>query len=59
LLLLASQDPMSLAEPGTELFLPVFAPSILVDGVALKDTPRDAILVNRSRIRRVNASMRR
>jgi hypothetical protein len=59
LLLLASQDPMSLTERGTELFLPVFAPSVQVSGVTLKDTPRDAILVNRSHIRRVNASMRR
>lgn len=57
-LLLASEDPMSLTERGTELFLPVFAPSVLVDGVALMDTPRDAILVNRSHIRRVSASMR-
>ena len=59
LLLLPSEDPMSLTERGTELFLPVFAPSVLVDGVALMDIPRDAILVNRSHIRRVNASMRR
>jgi len=59
LLLLPSQDPSSLTERGTELFLPVFAPSILLDGVALADTPRDAILVNRSHVRRVSASMRR
>ncbi len=58
-LLLPSEDPMSLTERGTELFLPVFAPSVLVDGVALIDTPRDAILVNRSHIRRVSASTRR
>ena len=58
LLLLPSQDPSSLTERGTELFLPVFAPSILLDGVALTNTPRDAILVNRSHIRRVIASMR-
>jgi len=59
LLLLASQDPMSLTERGTELFLPVFAPTVEVEGVVLKDTPRDAVLVNRSHIRRVNAAMRR
>ncbi len=59
LLLLPSQDPMSLTERGTELFLPVFAPTVQVDGAVLKDTPRDAILVNRSHIRKVNASMRR
>lgn len=59
LLLPPSQDPLSLTERSAELFLPVFAPSILLGGVALKDTPRDAILVNRSHIRRVNASMRR
>lgn len=59
LLLLPSQDPMSLTERGTELFLPVFGPSVQVNGVTLKDTPRDALLVNRSHLRRVNASMRR
>lgn len=59
LLLLPSQDPMSLTERGTELFLPVFAPSVQVDGITLKDTPRDAVLVNRSHLRRVNATMRR
>ena len=59
LLLLPSQDPMSLTERGTELFLPVFAPSVQVGGVTLRDTPRDAILVNRSHLRRVNANMRR
>lgn len=58
LLLLPSQDPMSLTESGSELFLPLFAPSILVDGVALKNTPRDAILVNRFHIRRVIAIAR-
>jgi hypothetical protein len=59
LLLLPSQDPMSLTERGTELFLPVFTPSVSVNGVTLRDTPRDALLVNRSHIRRVNANMRR
>jgi len=59
LLLLPSQDPMSLTERGTELFLPVFSPSVQIGGVTLKDTPRDAVLVNRSHIRRVNATMRR
>jgi hypothetical protein len=59
LLLLPSQDPMMLTERGTELFLPVFGPSVQVNGIALKDIPRDAILVNRSHLRKVNASMRR
>lgn len=58
-LLLPSQDPMSLAERSSELFLPVFAPSVLVDDVPLRDTPRDVLLVNRSRLRRVTATMRR
>jgi hypothetical protein len=59
LLLLPSQDPLSLTERGTELFLPVFAPTVQVGGAALKDTPRDAVLVNRSHLRRVTANMRR
>ena len=59
LLLLPSQDPMSLTERGTELFLPIFSPVVQLGGVTLKDTPRDAILVNRSHMRRVNATMRR
>jgi len=59
LLLLPSQDPMSLTERGTELFLPVFVPQVQINGVTLKDTPRDALLVNRSHLRRVNATMRR
>jgi len=59
LLLLPSQDPLSLTERGTELFLPVFSPSVSVNGVTLRDTPRDVLLVNRSHIRRVNANMRR
>jgi hypothetical protein len=59
LLLLPSQDPMSLTERGTELFLPVFAPTVTVSGASIRDVPRDAILVNRSHLRRVNATMRR
>ncbi len=59
LLLLPSQDPMSLTERGTDLFLPVFNPTVQVSGVTVKDTPRDSILVNRSHIRRVSATMRR
>jgi hypothetical protein len=58
LLLLPSQDPMSLTERGTELFLPVFSPTVEVGNTILRDTPRDAILVNRSHLRRVKASMR-
>ncbi|MFI5258343.1 MAG: hypothetical protein ACHQ01_01855 [Candidatus Limnocylindrales bacterium] len=59
LLLLPSQDPMSLTERGTELFLPVFVPTVQVNGVTLTDTPRDAVLLNRSHLRRVNATLRR
>jgi hypothetical protein len=32
---------------------------VQIGSVTLKDTPRDAVLVNRSHIRRVNATMRR
>ncbi len=59
LYLLPSQEPMALTERGTELFLPVFEPMVQCGGVALVDVPHDAILVNRSHIRKVNASMRR
>lgn len=59
LLLLPSQDPLSLTERGTELFLPVFTPSVKIGGVTLQDTPGDSVLVNRSHLRRVNATMRR
>jgi hypothetical protein len=54
-----SQDPMSLTERGTELFLPVFGPTVEVGSTTLRDTPRDAVLVNRSHLRRVKAAMRR
>jgi len=59
MLLLPSQDPMSLTERGTELFLAVLAPTVLVGATTLSDTPRDAVLVNRSHLRRVSATMRR
>ncbi len=59
LLLLSSQDPLSLRERGTELFLPVFTPTIQVGFTTLKDVPGDAILVNRSHLKRVNATARR
>jgi len=55
-LMLPSQDPQSLTERGSELFLAVFVPSVQVGGVSLMDTPRDAILVNRTRIKRVISS---
>jgi len=58
LMLLPSQHPLSLTERGTELFLPVFDPTVQVGGVALKNTPRDSILVNRSHIRRVSVMMK-
>ena len=57
LLLLPSQDPMSLTERGTELFLAVFNPTVELLGAPVKDIPRDSILVNRSHIRRVSATM--
>ena len=57
LLLLPSQDPLSLTERGTELFLPVFNPTVELLGAPVKDIPRDSILVNRSHIRRINANM--
>jgi hypothetical protein len=59
LLLLPSTDPFSLTERGTELFLPVFSPVVSVGGAPIRDVPRDAILMNRSHLRWVNASMRR
>ncbi len=59
LLLLSSQDPHSLAERGTDLFIAVFNPQIQLAGLTLRDTPRDSVLVNRSHIRRVTTSGRR
>jgi hypothetical protein len=59
LLLLPSQDPYALTERGTELFVPVFSPTVQANGVTLRDTPRDAVLVNRSHMRRVSATARR
>jgi hypothetical protein len=58
-LLLPSQDPLSLTERGAELFLPVFGPTVKVNGVRLRDTPSDSVLVNRTHLRGVNATMRR
>jgi hypothetical protein len=49
--------PMSLTERGTELFLAVFNPTVELLGAPVKDIPRDSILVNRSHIRRVSATM--
>ena len=57
LLLLPSQDPLSLTERGTDLFLAVFNPTVEMGGTAVRDIPRDSILVNRSHIRLVNAAM--
>lgn len=59
MLLLPSQDPLSLGERGTELFLAVFSPTVQVGAVTLRDVPGDAILVNRSRLKRVDAVVRR
>jgi hypothetical protein len=59
LYLLPSQDAMALTERGSELFLPVFTPMVHCGAMTLVDVPHDAILVNRSHIRKVTASMRR
>jgi len=59
LLLLPSQDPLSLRERGTELFLAVFSPTVQVGATTLKDIPGDAILVNRSHLKKVNATIQR
>lgn len=57
LMLLPSQDPLSLTERGTDLFLAVLDPIVELAGVAVKDIPRDSVLVNRSHIRRIKATM--
>jgi len=57
LMLLPSQDPLSLTERGTDLFLGVFNPTVEFLGTTIRDVPRDSILVNRSHIRRVKATM--
>ena len=57
LLLLPSQDPLSLTERGTDLFLGVLNPVVEYLGTAIKDVPRDSVLVNRSHIRRIKATM--
>ena len=59
LMLLPSQDPSSLMERGTELFLPVLNPTVQLNGLAIKDVPRDSVLVNRSHIRRVSSAHQR
>ncbi len=59
MLLLPSVDPMNLMERGTELFMPVFNPTVQIGAVPVRDVPHDVVLVNRSHLRRVNANMRR
>ncbi len=59
MLLFPSIDPMSLKERGTELFVPVFNPTVQVNGVPVRDVPKDVVLVNRSHLRRVNANLSR
>lgn len=59
LMLLASQDPQSLTERGTDLFVVLFNPQVQLAGGTLRDTPRDSVLVNRSHIRRVTTTGRR
>ena len=59
LLLLPSQDPLSLRERGTELFLAVFRPAIAIGFSTLKDVPGDSILINRSHLKKVSATVRR
>jgi hypothetical protein len=58
LLLLPSQDPFLVTEQGTELFLPVFSPTVEIGEVTLTDVRRDAILVSRSHVRRVSTATR-
>jgi len=43
---------------GTTLFLPVFSPTVEVGEVTLTDLRHDAILVNRSHLRRVRNATR-
>jgi hypothetical protein len=50
---------LSLRERGTELFLAVFSPTVQVGAATLKDIPGDAILINRSHLKKVNATVRR
>jgi hypothetical protein len=57
LILLPSQDPLTLAGRGAELFLPVLNPVVEYMGAVVADVPRDSILVNRSYIRRVKATL--
>jgi hypothetical protein len=57
--LLPSQEPLALTELGTELFVPVFQAVVQNGGITVPDVPKGAILVNRSRIRKVSASMGR
>lgn len=57
LMLLPSQDPLSLTERGTDLFLAVFNPTVELGETVVRDIPRDSILVNRSHIRLVKAAM--
>lgn len=59
LLLLPSQDPFLLTDQSGYRFLPVFSPTVEVDAVIVTDIRRDAILVNRSYLRRVSTATRR
>jgi hypothetical protein len=57
ILLMPSQDPSTLTERGTDLFLGVFQPRVEIAGTVVRDIPQDSILVNRSHIRRVKATL--
>jgi hypothetical protein len=59
LYMLPSQDPLTLTERASELFVPIFKPMVQYGAMTLVDVPHDAILVNRSHIRKVTGSMRR
>lgn len=59
MLLIPSMEPASLAESSGDTFVPVFAPSVCLDGMPLPEVPSDALLLNRRRITKVNATLRR
>jgi hypothetical protein len=59
LYLLPSQELMAITERASELFIPLFEPMVQYGAMTLVDVPHDAILVNRSHIRKVTGTMRR
>jgi len=57
-MLMPTLDPEGLPGRGAELFVPVFDPTVQVNGVTIADAPRDAVLVNRAHIQAVKATRR-